>query len=128
MRKLLIIVLFLFTMLVAIGGVSLKTLMDIDVPTKAFLSIPLFLTLFQLTVVLVAPVFFKKKQDKAVAFMGGVKVAKILLSIAFILAWYWLAGMGTTFLMSFLVYYIMFIIYDSWMFMRLNRAYNNKTN
>lgn len=127
MRKLLILVLAVFTAIVAIAGWSLSVLLDLSISPASVLSISLFLMIIQLIIIVMLPLFVNEKQDKSVAFVSVAKLVKMGCSGVFLLVWYALDRLDTTFLLVFAAYYVLYIFYDSWMYMQLNKLPINKT-
>ncbi len=126
MNKILFLVLLVFTSVVSFVGFSIKEFLNIEIGDVEFFSIPLFLMLYQLVVIVFLPLYFKKNYEKAVVFMSMSKLAKVICSIAFILGWFWFEGFNNTFLMTFLCFYLVYIFYDSWMFMHCNKVHVQK--
>lgn len=127
MRKLLILVLVVFTAIVAVAGWSLSVLLDLNISASSIVSISLFLMIIQLVIIVMLPLFVNDKHDKSVTFVSVAKLVKMGCSGVFLLAWYALDSLNTTFLLFFAVYYILYIFYDSWMYMQLNKLPINKT-
>lgn len=130
MNKILVSVLIVFTAITTLIGFVVKEYIaniGVNISNLEFISIPIFLMLYQLIVVCLLPIYFRKNYEKAVAFMSMSKLVKVICSVVFLLSWFWIEEINSVFLMTFLVYYLAFIFYDSWMFMYCNKKHVQNT-
>mgnify|MGYP001255355579 FL=1 len=91
-----------------------------------FFSIPAFLTFYQLGVILFIHKYIAGDINQSTHFMYLSKIFKVLASVVFILICYKIVGLDTLLLLIFLTYYMLFIAFDSWLFIRCNREYQKE--
>ena len=81
-------------------------------------AIPIFFTVFGIAAI---KLVYEKQNSSVAAFMG-VKMAKILLSLMFILIYVFLIKENSvSFLVSYLVYFLSFLIFETWMVSSINK-------
>ena len=126
MKKELILKLVIFSLFVSIGGWYVMTYLVAVFNPFLFFAIPAFLTLYQIGVISLIHLYLNGDSDQCSRFLLGTKVFKVLLSIAFVLITYKVIGLNTPFLITFLLYYMVFIFFDSWVFIRCNKEHKRK--
>ncbi|EGJ71386.1 hypothetical protein Bcop_1182 [Bacteroides coprosuis DSM 18011] len=126
MKLELILKLLVFSVVVSLGGWFLLPQFVESYNPYLFFAVPAFLTVYQIIVISFIDYFFSDDVQKTTQFLFGTKVFKVLLSIAFVLTCYFVVGLNTVFLVIFLLYYMIYIFFDSWMYMRCNREHKRK--
>lgn len=127
MRRALILILVVLTGCLIVAGFCLKELLNLPINSIELLSIPCYLFICQSLIIVYLPRYLKKHPNKLINYFSFTKVAKFLLSLVFIAVWYYVGGVNKIFMVTFLVYYIIFILFDSWMFMRCNKMHSIKS-
>lgn len=119
-------VLVIFTVVIAaLGWIVLSlTLPSFDI--RVFLSIPIFLALLEGGVILCLNKYLKGVGHAKDRFLFLVKGVKVLLSIAFLLVGLYVMNQGKVFVSTVLLYYILFIVFESWMFIKCNKEIERK--
>jgi hypothetical protein len=118
--------LVLLLLLMGAGFAIHKLITVFFLPQSSFAlmpAIPLFFFVLGFVTVLIV----KSKPNTSVILLLGVKTIKILLSLAFILLYMFLQGENSSaFLVSFLAYFILYLLYETWMLATINK--NKKTD
>lgn len=126
MRIRLGLTLILFTFIVALIGWSIVSYLQLELNLDAFLAVPIFLGLVEGGVILFINKYLQGSGRTNDVFLFVTKMSKMALSIIFALVGYKLLNWGTPFLIVFLVYYFVFIMFESWMFIKCNKALRQK--
>ena len=118
--------LIVYTVLVSLIGWLLLSLYKPDFNLYLFLSVPVFLMLCQVIIISFIHKYMCEDATQSMRFLFITKALKIVASIAFVLCCYKITGLDTLFFVVFLVYYLLFIVFDSWLFMRCNKEYKKE--
>lgn len=118
----------LFTILVTVFGGLTKYIVALDLSWVDLLIIPLFLMVVEGAVLVIYSYVSKRISNRVVSLFGLMKVAKILASLLFIVVRFRIGEASNTFLIAFLVYYLLYMLYDSWMLIQIGKSEeeNNK--
>ncbi len=127
MKRKLFLVLIIFTAVVSVGGwLILEATAPNMIERPHFVAIPIFLGVYQAIAIGFIDRYITADPRDAAQYMILSKVLKVLCSVAFILFNYWLLGLNTPFLIAFILFYLAFIILDSWTFTYSNKVAKRK--
>ncbi len=105
----------------AVGFISQKLLITPHILNSDFAlmpAIPLFFTIYGL----VAIKIMKAKPNSSVTVLLAVKMLKILLSLGVILVYIIMEGENSTaFLLSYLAYFVIYLVFETWMLSTINK-------
>lgn len=120
MKRCLIVLLFLM-----IGGFFVQKMIIIpQIPSSDFALLPL-IPLFYLLVGVLSVFLINSKSFPSVNVTLGVKMVKTLLSLTAILLYMFLQGENPrAFLMSFLAYFVIYLVFETWMLSTMNKKTN----
>lgn len=127
MRSKLSLVLLLFTSVITVLGWLVLTLMQPVFKIEVFLSIPIFLALVEGGVILCLNKYLNGTDRSKDVFLILVKVIKIGLSLVFAVVGVKIMNWNNLFLLVFLIYYLFYIVFESWMFIKCNKEIKHKT-
>lgn len=127
MRAKLSLVLVLFTFVITVLGWLVLSLIYPDFQVGLFLSIPLFFGLIEGVVILSLNKYINGEGRSKDVFLVVVKVVKLVLSIALAIVGLKIMNWSNLFLLVFLIYYLFYIVFESWMFIKCNKEIKHKT-